>query len=100
MGIPTRAVSGNGIAILPCRISDFVPVPEWKSVYAHPELDLFLVVYVDDFKMAGKPENAQKGWKLTQSRLDLDPPTDIGRFLGCEHEIVEKVYNGRVARCT
>eukprot|EP00969_Alexandrium_andersonii_P331486 14650989-Alexandrium_andersonii.AAC.1 len=44
----------------------FIPVPEWKSVYIHPELDLFLVVYVDDVKMAGKPENAKKGWELTQ----------------------------------
>eukprot|EP00969_Alexandrium_andersonii_P335355 14821619-Alexandrium_andersonii.AAC.1 len=49
--------------------------------------------------MAGKPENVQKGWKLTQSRLDLDPPTDIGRFLGCEHETAEQVHNGRVVRC-
>eukprot|EP00969_Alexandrium_andersonii_P104908 4628487-Alexandrium_andersonii.AAC.1 len=29
----------------------FVPAPEWKSVYIHPELDLSLVVYVDDSKM-------------------------------------------------
>eukprot|EP00969_Alexandrium_andersonii_P266429 11775731-Alexandrium_andersonii.AAC.1 len=49
--------------------------------------------------MAGKPENVKKGWSLIQSRLGLDPPTDIGRFLGCEHEIVERVHNGRVVRC-
>eukprot|EP00969_Alexandrium_andersonii_P056273 2480118-Alexandrium_andersonii.AAC.1 len=49
--------------------------------------------------MAGKPESVQKGWKLIQSRLDLDPPTDIGRFLGCEHELAERARNGRVVRC-
>eukprot|EP00969_Alexandrium_andersonii_P063557 2798507-Alexandrium_andersonii.AAC.1 len=49
--------------------------------------------------MAGKPENIQKGWKLIQSRLDLDPPTDIGRFLGCEREVVDNVNNGQVVRC-
>eukprot|EP00969_Alexandrium_andersonii_P212677 9390696-Alexandrium_andersonii.AAC.1 len=49
--------------------------------------------------MAGKPGNVQKGWEVIQSRLDLDPPTNIGRFLGCEHEIVERVHNGRTVRC-
>eukprot|EP00969_Alexandrium_andersonii_P000366 16235-Alexandrium_andersonii.AAC.1 len=49
--------------------------------------------------MAGKRENVVKGWGLIRSRLDLGPPTDIGRLLGCERETVEKVHNGRVVRC-
>ena len=34
------------------RSVGFVPTgPEWPSTYAHPDLKLFLVVYVDGFKM-------------------------------------------------
>eukprot|EP00969_Alexandrium_andersonii_P269424 11908211-Alexandrium_andersonii.AAC.1 len=29
-----------------------VPANEWKSCFVHEELGLFLVVYLDDFKMA------------------------------------------------
>ena len=31
----------------------YIQVPEWKSVFMHPKLGVMLVVYVDDFKMAG-----------------------------------------------
>ena len=33
----------------------------WKSVFYHPELKLLLVVYVDDFKMAGPSSNLRMG---------------------------------------
>ena len=36
----------------------------WPSVFHHPKLDLLLVIYVDDFKMAGPEKNMDKGWKL------------------------------------
>eukprot|EP00969_Alexandrium_andersonii_P236950 10459782-Alexandrium_andersonii.AAC.1 len=39
----------------------FVPVREWKSCFVRKELGLFLVVYVDDFKMAGPTKNLAKG---------------------------------------
>jgi hypothetical protein len=26
-----------------------------------------------------------KGWELVGSRIDMDVPTDIGRYLGCDH---------------
>ena len=29
----------------------FKPMPSWRSCYYHKDLDLFLIVYVDDFKM-------------------------------------------------
>ena len=38
--------------------------PEWPSCYYHDELGLFLVIYVDDFKLAGPTENLQAGWDL------------------------------------
>ena len=63
-----------------------MPDPEgWPSVFFHPELKLLLVVYVDDFKMSGPKESMSKGWELVGSRIDMDVPTDIGRYLGCDH---------------
>ena len=35
----------------------FIRVPEWPSVFYHPKYRLFLVVYVDDFKMSGPSES-------------------------------------------
>ena len=50
-----------------------MPDPEgWPSVFFHPELKLLMVVYVDDFKMAGPVENMSKGWQLIASKLDMD----------------------------
>ena len=42
----------------------FDPVPSWSSTYFHKDLGLFLVVYVDDFKMSGPSGNLEKGWSL------------------------------------
>ena len=39
----------------------FIPVGcEWPSCYFHPKMKLFLVVYVDDFKLAGPTGNLDK----------------------------------------
>ena len=57
----------------------------WPSVFFHLELKLLLVVYVDDFKMSGPKESIAKGWELIASKIDMDVPTDIGRYLGCDH---------------
>ena len=57
----------------------------WSSMFWHDELRLLLAVYVDDFKMAGPAENIDKGWKLISGKIDMEPPEDVGRYLGCEH---------------
>ena len=63
----------------------FVAVgPEWPSTYYHKGMDLLLVVYVDDLKMAGPQTNMKKGWDLLRSKLDLEPETDLGLCLGCQ----------------
>ena len=63
----------------------FVAVgPEWPSTYYHKEMDLLLVVYVDDLKMAGPQTNIKKGWDMLRSKLDLEPETDLGLYLGCQ----------------
>ena len=62
----------------------FVPMKGWECLFTHPELKLILSVYVDDFKLVGKSQNLEKGWKLiTGSGLVLDPPTPLGDYLGC-----------------
>ena len=46
------------------RELDFVPVgEEWPSMYFHKKLQLLLVIYVDDLKLAGPEENLTKGWR-------------------------------------
>ena len=51
------------------RAMGFEPVCEqWPSVYTHHELQLVLVVYVDDFKLAGPKNNLNKGWELLREK--------------------------------
>ena len=57
----------------------------WKSVFYHPVKKLLLVVYVDDFKLAGPKDSIKEGWKTISSVIDMDPPEDIGRYFGCMH---------------
>ena len=47
---------------------------------------MFLVVYVDDFRMSGPSGNLAKGWSLISKGLKVDPPTPLGQYLGCDHE--------------
>ena len=43
---------------------------EWPSCYFHPALRRFLVIYVDDFKLAGPKESVPTGWELIQRGID------------------------------
>ena len=71
----------------------------WPSVYYHANLDLYLSIYVDDFKMAGNRDNLIKGWDLLKKNIDLDTPEAFGRYLGCLHEQGEAVLqSGAVVR--
>ena len=65
-----------------------MPDPEgWPSVFYHYELRLLMVVYVDDFKMSGPKESMKKGWDLVASRIDMDTPGVVSRYLGCDHQL-------------
>ena len=59
---------------------------EWPSLYFHEELKLMLSIYVDDFKMAGPTENIDKGWALLRSKIDMEDPTPVGLYLGCQQQ--------------
>ena len=61
----------------------------WPSVFCHPDHKLTLMVYVDDFVMAGTPEKLKVGLDLitTRAKLDLEAAHPVDKCLGCNHHI-------------
>jgi len=51
---------------------------------------LFLVVYVDDFKLAGPAKAIKKGWDLIRKGIKTDDPSPLGMYLGCRHDVSER----------
>ena len=51
----------------------------------HRKKGLFLSVYVDDIKLAGKKQNIDPMWKVLNKEVDLGEPTSFLNhvFLGC-----------------
>ena len=61
----------------------FEPVSEeWPSCYFHPLLKLFLIIYVDGFKLSGPKINLKQGWSLVASGLNVEPPYTSWCLLG------------------
>ena len=52
-------------------------IPNWECLFVHREKGLFLSVYVDDIKMAGKKQNLDPMWKLLNKEVDLGEPTSF-----------------------
>jgi hypothetical protein len=48
-----------------------------------------LAVYVDDFKLAGVEKDIAPAWKAISEAVSAEPPTEIGRYLGCNHIVGE-----------
>ena len=67
----------------------FYAVPGWEQCFYHPGLKLFLIIYVDDFKLVGPKQNLKEGWALLSEEIKLDQPTTLQRYLGCDHEMGE-----------
>ena len=65
----------------------FFSIPGWEQCFYHPELKLFLIIYVDDFKLVGPKENLKTGWELLQLDIRLDKPTKLQKYLGCDHKM-------------
>ena len=66
-------------------VAGFCPVPNWPGCYVHKKLHAFLTVYVDDFKLACSERHAENAWKAIRGQLQLEDPTPLERYLGCEH---------------
>ena len=60
-------------------------VPNWECLFVHREKGLFLSVYVDDIKLAGKKQNLDPMWKVLNKEVDLGEPTSFldHVYLGC-----------------
>ena len=60
-------------------------IPNWECLFVHREKGLFLSVYVDDIKLAGKKQNLDPMWKVLNNEVDLGEPTSFldHVYLGC-----------------
>ena len=60
-------------------------VSNWECLFVHREKGLFLSVYVDDIKLAGKKQNIDLMWKVLSKEIDLGEPTSFldHAYLGC-----------------
>ena len=60
-------------------------IPNWECFFVHREKGLFISVYVDDIKLAGKKQNPDPMWKVLNREVDLGEPTSFldHVYLGC-----------------
>ena len=63
-------------------------IPNWECFFVHREKGLFLSVYVDDTKLAGKKQNINPRWKVLNKEVDLGEPTSF----------LDHVYLGHVLK--
>ena len=67
--------------------SGWEKVENWEYLFVNTERErgLFLSVFVDDIKMAGKKQNLDPMWKILMKDVDLGEPTSVldHAFLGC-----------------
>ena len=78
----------------------------WECLFVHREKGLFLSVYVDDKKLAGKKQNLDPMWKVLNKEVDLGEPTSFVDhvYLGCTQRQCEiskdTVDNYRTMLCS
>ena len=60
-------------------------VSNWECLFVYRKKGLFLSVYVDDMKLAGKKQNIDPMWKVLMKGVDLGEPTSFCDhvYLGC-----------------
>ena len=54
-------------------------VSNWECLFVHREIGLFLSVYVDDIKLAGKKQNIDPMWTVLNEEVDLGEPKSFPR---------------------
>jgi hypothetical protein len=72
----------------------FVPIVDWRSCFFHPKWNMFLVVYVDDFKLAGPAEHMAAAWEAIRKGIVMEDPAPAGLYLRCKHELSYRVPPG------
>ena len=93
------APSGRGIAKQSLLRSDSSASQNGRALFYHPKYKLFLVVYVDDFKMSGPSESLSIGWDLIGRVITMEAPGTLKRYLGCEHEFAAADVQGFFDPC-
>ena len=70
--------------------------PNWECLFVNREKGLFLAVYVDDSKMAGKKQIIDPMWKLLMKDVGLGQPTSYldNVLLGCTQRECKKSQDG------
>ena len=60
-------------------------VSNWECLFVHRQKGLFLSVFVDDIKFAGKKQNIDPMWKVLDKEVYLGEPTSFldHVYLGC-----------------
>ena len=60
-------------------------VSNWECLFVHREKGLFLSVYVDHIKLAGKKQHIDPMWKVLNKEVDFGEPTSFldHVYLGC-----------------
>ena len=56
----------------------FTPIDEWRSCFWHKKRKMFLVVYVDDFKLAGPKALMKECWDSIHRGIRTDGPFPVG----------------------
>ena len=51
--------------------------PNWECLLVRQKQGLFLLVFVDDIKMAGKKQNLAPMWEKLMKNVDFDEPTSF-----------------------
>ena len=67
-------------------------IPNCECLFVHRENGLFLSVYVDDVKLAGKKLNIDPMWKVLNKEVDLGESTSFldHKYMGCTQRQCEK----------
>ena len=63
----------------------------WNSIFYHDEHKCMLVVYVDDFKLAGPKDKLASAWKSLRSAVNIGEPEPFDRYFGCMHREFNQV---------
>ena len=64
----------------------------WHSMFLHQEPNCLLVVYVDDFQIAGHSANMEKAWESIKAAVNIGDPEPYDRYFGCMHREFENIW--------
>ena len=68
-GHPLAGLLGKGNLRKSCCSTVGRRFPNWECLFVHREKGLFLSLYVDDIKLAGKKQNLDPMWKLLNKSI-------------------------------